>query len=278
MIVDAVTANLQRNSAAAQAWMNRMESRPDILFLQEVPAGFAEMWEPEYTVVPGQGTQWGIRSALVTRLDVLDQEPVPSAGYHGSYLAACRLRLVDGGPPIRLVSFHASPRPVEPRYTDHWPDGDGFADPTPRDGGGWPATTLFDSDYVIATLVALAGAGEPLLAAGDLNECEAWDEDHAPQRWWPPLHQTLTTAGLALPLRATFPQDPELPGRRGSEQQTHFGSEHDYQLDHVIATADLAAAVNHAHVEPVWNRADVEAGNLSDHAPVWFSLETAASR
>jgi exonuclease III len=43
-------------------------------------------------------------------------------------------------------------------------------------------------------------------------------------------------------------------------------------LDIVLATSDVAARVQRAHVDPDWTAVDADYDSMSDHAPVWFEI------
>ncbi len=115
-MVLAVTANLARKRAAADAWAGRVlddiDDLPDIVFAQEVPAGWTDLWPRElgYRVFSTPTRGWTVRSAVITRLPVVeDAVGLVSAAYHGSYLQTAVVDWGDDLGPVRLVSFHASP-------------------------------------------------------------------------------------------------------------------------------------------------------------------------
>lgn len=272
-MVVAVTANLARRPGAAHAWAHRVlngdDAAPDIVFAQEVPDGWTDIWcSRGYAVYADRTPEWTVRSALLTRLPVVEGAPnLVSAAYHGSYLQTALVDLGDGGAPVRLVSFHASPNPADPVYTRSWPQ-TVLGEVTGRDGGGKWSGLAFDSDYVLATLAQHAAEEHRLLAAGDLNECEGWDAAFG-QSWWPGIVDKLEAAHLELPLRRVFTRDLGQP-----EVRTRFVGAHAFQLDHVIATPNVAEMITSAWVDPQWRDVDqVARDGLSDHAPVWFRLQ-----
>lgn len=96
----------------------------DLVFLQEVP--LAENWdrvceEAGFGLATDRDSTYQVRSMLMWRTDTVDGEPfgLPTAAYHGSYLAAARLCLPGVGDTI-AVSVHASPAVVKPVYRKQW--------------------------------------------------------------------------------------------------------------------------------------------------------------
>ncbi len=235
----------------------------DLLFLQEVP--LSEDWgavcgDLGFNLFTDRNSNFQVRSLLLSRQSTVSAEPLhlPTADYHGSYLAAATISLPDVGE-TTAVSVHASPSVVEAKYRDVWQQA-GRELPTPRPSAG-PAE-LWDSDMVLATLALLAQEG-PVLAAGDFNECLAWDDNH-PGEWGREYFASVTRADLV-----------SLTHRNeGVETQSAFT--HDgltYQLDHVLVTDTVADQIADApRVDGDWSRESVTAGGLSDHAPLWFDL------
>ena len=121
---------------------------------------------------------------------------------------------------------------------------------------------LWDSDFVLATLAELTRQG-PVLAAGDFNECLAWDATH-PGEWGREYFARVADFGL---LSLTHRD-------KGVWKQTAFT--HDglqYQLDHVLASPSVADRIAHApRADPGWSWEQVVAGEISDHAPLWFEI------
>ena len=267
-MIRAVSANLGRREVAAE-WVEDVLGRSgddavDLLFLQEVPV--RRDWETicdksGFDVGIGAGPTYQVRSLLMWRRSAISGAALtlPTAGYHGSYLAAARLELPLVGDVV-AVSVHASPAVVESAYQEIWL-GTGRDLPQPRTAAS--SGELWDSDFVLATLAELARLG-PMLVAGDFNECLAWDETH-PGDWGREYFDRVASARLI-----------SLTHRDGGiEQQTAFTHDGlEYQLDHVLATPDVASHVLGApRVDPTWTRDAVLAGATSDHAPIWFEMQ-----
>ncbi|QIK68014.1 endonuclease/exonuclease/phosphatase family protein [Nocardioides sp. HDW12B] len=266
-MIRAVSANLGRRIAAARWARDILGSRAnhavDLVFLQEVPlsvdwaavgdqAGFDMATEPD--------SNYRVRSVLLWRRGAVTGEafPLPTAGYHGSYLAAARLDLPVVGETV-AVSVHASPTVVAAEYLKQWVH---TAAPIPEPRASAAPGELWDSDFVLATLAQLARRGL-VLAAGDFNECLAWDTTHH-GAWGEEYFARVADSGLV-----------SLTHRdEAGEKQTAFT--HDglaYQLDHVLASASVADQVAHApRVDATWSRERVIAGELSDHSPLWFEI------
>lgn len=248
---------------AAYRWSARVRDGVDLAFLQEVPPGLVGDWKTAgFAAAPVQGPRYRPRSALLwrrTRAELVDAS-FPTAQYHGSYLAVAHLRVLAWSTVVTCVSFHASPNPVERRYMSEW-EACGQPLPDKRHGGGPYDDDLFDADMVVASLKLLASKG-PVLAAGDLNECEQWDVDHG-EHWWPRLHASVVSVPgqLEFPLRRLW----------GGELRTLLTGA-GYQADHVIASPEVGARVDgDAYVdEPETSVGTSGAG--SDHAPIFFSL------
>lgn len=263
----AVSANLGRRDVAA-GWARGVLGRTgkdavDLLFLQEVPLGYdwgATCEEAGFEIATGAGPTYQVRSLLLSRRSTISGEmlTLPTAGYHGSYLAAARLTLPSLGDVVR-VSVHASPAVVEPEYQEHWL-GTGRDLPQPRTAAS--TGELWDSDLVLATLAGIARSG-PVLATGDFNECLAWDETHL-GGWGREYFDRVDGAGLV-----------SLTHRDGGvEQQTAFTHDGlEYQLDLVLATPDLACQIpGTPRPDPSWTRDGVISGATSNHAPLWFEI------
>jgi endonuclease/exonuclease/phosphatase family metal-dependent hydrolase len=266
-MVRAVSANLGRRRVAG-LWLRDVLARTgddavDLLFLQEVPlredwARIAESFG--FEVATDLDSAYSVRSMLLWRADEIDGVPfqLPTAGYHGSYLAAARLTLPGVGEAV-AVSVHASPTVVAPQYQEHWLR---IARPLPEARSAAAPGELWDSDFVLCSLGELARMGS-VVAAGDYNECLAWD-DANPGEWGREYFARVTDSGLV-----------SLTHRDGGVEQqsafTHEGLE--YQLDHVLATPSVADRIAQApRVDPDWSRERVIAGEISDHAPLWFEI------
>jgi hypothetical protein len=274
-MIRAVTANLgcaspsplsSQRVAAAHRWSSQVRPEVDLAFLQEVPDTLLEEWVADgFVPAAPQGRKYRPRSALLWRSELVSAESfiLPTAGYHGSYVSSALLHLPGFSDPVVCVSLHASPSPVEQKYREVW-HGCALDLPPERHGGGRHSGELFDADMVVATLKLLART-DLVLAAGDLNECEEWDKVHG-ENWWEPLERTLTSepGGLEFPIRRLWQGERRSlfkPGARG------------YQLDHVLASPAVGARIRpDAHVDESWTEEGVVAGELSTHAPIFFSL------
>lgn len=260
--LSAVSANLGcggPHTSARAVWARRwLEQRTrnaiDILFLQEVPADAAATLATDYQVfTPAvEDGDFRCRSMVAIRSSsnlLASQFALPTARYHGSYLATAMVNLPDLGP-IVLASVHASPTRPTIDQRSLWPDD--LVEPSPRPTGNGE---LWDSDYVLATLAHHALAGRHVLAAGDFNEARAWDGDH-PGAWGAEYFEAAQLAGL---VDVTF-------RHWGKTERATHGP---YQDDHIFATAA---------VDDLITRTDVErdAGE-SDHHPVAFVLTTIVS-
>jgi endonuclease/exonuclease/phosphatase family metal-dependent hydrolase len=270
-MIRAVTANLGCASPsavgaarvqAADRWaQEQRDARVDLVFAQEVPRGWLEKWAHEYDMAEIQGPSYRVRSALLWRRGRIESErfDLPTAKYHGSYVAAAQLSLPGFDRPIVALSVQASPSVVTQPDLQTW-QGIPRDLPEPRTGAGRDAGKLFDADMVLATVTAVR-ASHLVLAAGDLNECVAWDETHD-GRWGADYFDRVSQAGLI-----------SIAHRSGSEEQrtafTHAGG--DYQLDHVVTSPEVAAQIDSLVVAP-WDEALVATGERSDHAPVSFEL------
>lgn len=268
MTLTAVTANFGCASPAAQGVQARRRERAeqhahmlrarevDLVFAQEIPAsGWIESWRSAgYTVITEEQTPYAVRSAVIARHAVTPVS-LDSAAYHGSYLAAARIDLGCG--PVTLVSVHASPSPLTSEYI-----ASGTAlirgakqRAVGREGQWW------DADFVLGTLADLVSDGHHVLAAGDYNECLRWDETHPGTTWGQEYFENVGQAGLTSVTSAHWTH----------EQQTYLGSDAGYQLDHVLASADVAALIESVTLQP-WEPSDVESGTSPDHAWIGFSI------
>ena len=235
--------------------------RPDLLFIQEIPdTAWLDDWHArgyEHSGIAEPPYQ--AKSAVIWRED-LGAQPlgIPTAAYHRSYLAGAEVDLGFGK--VALLSVHASPNVVEERYLRMW-DACGVSRPTARLGGGRENGRLFDADLVLET-VGFVARELPVLAVGDLNECRQWDRDHGES--WGELYFARASE-LSL--------DAVLHEQWGSEHPTFFGvGRTPYQLDHVLASATVAPRVRALDPPSVPDPRDVQAGAVSDHAPVWFEI------
>lgn len=232
------------------------------MFLQEVPL---EDWEgicekAGFGITADPDPSYQVRSLLLWRRGTVTAEPflLPTAGYHGSYLAAARLDLPVVGE-TTVVSVHASPRVLEAQYREHWRQ-TGLPLPESRPSAG--TGELWDSDFVLASLVELAQRG-PVLAAGDFNECLAWDTAHRGE-WGKEYFARVANSGLV-----------SLTHRdEGVERRTAFThDEFEYQLDHVLASPSVADQITQApRVDADWSQERVIAGEMSDHSPLSFEI------
>ena len=181
--------------------------------------------------------------------------PLHSAAYHGSYLAAATTELDCG--PVTLVSVHASPSPLTPQ---HIASGTALILGAKRRFVGRPQQ-WWDSDFVLGTLADLVNDGHQVLAAGDYNECLLWDETHPGLTWSEQYFQHARQAGLTSVTSDHW----------NCERQTYLGSQAGYQLDHVLATADVSPLITELTLQS-WEPSDVVSGNSPDHAWVGFSI------
>jgi endonuclease/exonuclease/phosphatase family metal-dependent hydrolase len=274
MTISAVTANLgcaspsavgAERRAAADAWAQRarQEERPNLVFAQEVSDdAWLDAWAADgWQASEAEGPSYRVRSRLLWRdLEDLGPLELPTADYHGSYVSGRKLAIPGIEREVAVLSVHASPRSVTADELATW---ESLAErPEARPGGGPNDEKLYDADMVVATCRLLA-ADQAVLAVGDLNECLLWDEVHN-ERWGALFHERVTAGDvLELPLHALW----------GEERRTLFRAGHPpYQLDHVIATRDVARLVASAEVDSTWSEEGVAEGALSDHAPVRFSL------
>jgi endonuclease/exonuclease/phosphatase family metal-dependent hydrolase len=229
--------------------------KPALVFGQEVPSGWETSWGPDYVLIEGTGPSYRARSVILadrTQVAEIWQLELPTASYHGTYLSAGRLTLPGLDRPLTVVSVHASPSPAA-AYLDRWPST--VAPPPARPGAGPNAGELWDADMVLATLGAL---NRPLLAAGDFNECLAWDDTHE-GGWGADFFARADEAGL-----------PSVTERLWSEERkTRFLDDRGYQLDHVLASEDVLPHLVHAEVDEGWTQEFVRDESASDHAPVW---------
>ncbi len=265
------SAVLSQRRAAAATWAERArrQEQPNLVFAQEVPdTAWLEAWElAGWSVSVVEGPQYRVRSALLWRgggVEDLGALDLPTAAYHGSYVAGRLLAIPGLEREVAVLSVHASPSPVSDDDMTTWTSVSGpGALPVPRDAQpGTDRGTLWDSDMVVATCRRLTETCE-VLAVGDLNECLAWDDTHSGE-WGARFHERVTAGGaLELPFQRIW----------GGERRTYFArGRAPYQLDHALATPAVARLVRSAVVDDSWTEAAVERGDLSDHAPIRFSL------
>ncbi|MBD3923284.1 hypothetical protein IEZ26_01515 [Nocardioides cavernae] len=186
---------LPARQAAAVEWAERVRrlEEPHLVFAQEVPNDqWLDAWRTEgWDVSVTEGPRYRVRSALLWR-EVEDLGPLdlPTADYHGSYVAGRKLAIRGLEREVAVLSVHASPSPVSDADKSTWvgrssrrpttSPGHGVL-PIARDArAGRSEGTLWDSDMVVATCRLLAGDYE-VLAVGDFNECLAWDDTHSGQ-------------------------------------------------------------------------------------------------
>jgi len=241
-----VTRNLGR-SPTALPWLTSTAAEADVLFLQEMP--HAALSVPESHVVVPQAASaagdWGTcRSAIVLRRDLAEQASMTETGtlldQLGAYVVVLRLA-VPAQAPLALVSLHARPARYDGALqTDRLPQ------PRACEAGPWW------SDVAAAGLAALAARG-PVLCAGDLNECLAWDADHAGHGCGAEYFDRLEHSGLVdLTTR-------DWQSERATRQSPP------YQVDRVLTDSGTASRVRVRDEDPVFD-------GLSDHAPLWFEL------
>jgi len=260
----AVTANLacggpgrEKHLSAADAWADHIASTTvDLLFLQEIPSRewlvrFEGHGFTGYTPGP-EVRSFRCRSAVVVRDRALSHRPlaIPTADYHGSYVAGARIDLGGIGS-VACISVHASPSELRLEDTRRWR---GPA-PVARVGGGRHRGELWDADYVLETLRRQQPLG-PLLAAGDFNESRRWDETHRGETWGNEYFSAVANAHLVDCLDRQW----------GREIATRGG----HQLDHVLADETVAAHVTSARVlDHMLDGSHVP----SDHHPIEFVIE-----
>jgi hypothetical protein len=249
-----VTANLGFGGPGTAAdrsqlatWLDGLEERcVDLLFLQEMPGD--DSWPGELAErgwalhVHTEGQPYRCRSGVAVhdRLGPAHPVPLPTGAYHGSYLAAVRVEAGDLGP-VTCVSVHAGPSRPTPTEIAAWKGGK----LTMRAGGEW-----WDSDFVLATLLSLVREGGTVLAAGDLNEARRWDTVHG-GTWGADWFRTAETGGLHDLLHASK--------QWGRESLTSG----EYQIDHVLGTADLRGRITNAEALPP----------PADHDPINFEVQ-----
>jgi endonuclease/exonuclease/phosphatase family metal-dependent hydrolase len=248
LVLRAVSANLGWGLASNAApldhlgrWLKELRAKDaDLLFLQEMPG--APEWQ-SMLVKHGYQLHEGAparprycRSGVAVHESLGRGELVtlPTQDYHGSYVAAAAVELVGPGA-VTCISVHASPTPLRPEDVERW------TGPDPRRRAGGPTDPpVWDSDYVLATLIAATEAG-PVLAAGDFNEARRWDADHA-GHWGRDYFLFADDAGLRdLTYRAWKEERPTHRPR---------GDEGRYQTDHVFATDGLADRFLDASIGP----------------------------
>lgn len=265
------SAVLPLRRAAAATWAERVrrEEQLNLVFAQEVPdTEWLDAWElAGWSVSDVEGPRYRVRSVLLWRggtLEDLGPLDLPTADYHGSYVAGRLLGVPGLEREVAVMSVHASPSPVSEEDKAVWITASGSRGlPVARDAqSGTDRGTLWDSDMVVASCRLLAETYD-VLAAGDLNECLAWDDTHSGE-WGARFHERVTAGGaLELPFHRIW----------GGERRTYFArGRAPYQLDHALATPAVARLVRSAEVDDSWTEDAVERGDLSDHAPIRFSL------
>lgn len=268
MTLTAVTANFgcaspappgvqarRRERAEQHAQMLRAQE-VDLVLAQEIPAiGWIESWRSAgYAVITEEQTPYAVRSAVISRHTVTPVS-LRSAAYHGSYLAAASVELDCG--PVTLVSVHASPSPLT---AEHIASGTALIRGAQQRIGGRTGQ-WWDADFVLGTLADLVSDGHHVLAAGDYNECRRWDETHPGTTWGQQYFENVRQAGLTSVTSAHWTR----------ERQTYLGSDAGYQLDHVLASADVAPLIDDVTLQS-WEPNDVESGTSPDHAWIGFSI------
>jgi CO/xanthine dehydrogenase Mo-binding subunit len=209
-------------------------------------------------------TRWWIASWITVRNDLTvtapDDRTRDLLQPFSSYVAVAHVELPGIGA-TTIVSMHASPNPVTAADLARWP-GD---PPRPRSGGIGVRNTgeLFYSDLIVDALRQMADE-RPVLAAGDLNEARSWDEAHPGHTWGVEFFDLVGRAGL----------DDVTYGLWGEERRTRYHvTQGAYQLDYVLATPDISAAIVSAEVDAAWLRPDLDVAMVADHSPIWFTLE-----
>ena len=235
--------------------------RPSVVFAQETSEPWLDVWRNAGYQVHTAEPRYRPVSAVIVDGSWRESSSVilPTQAYHGSYMAACRVPWQDSD--AVLVSAHASPNVADPVYEKRWPAS--VERPLPRNGGGsYRPGTLFDADYVLATLADVVRA-HICLAAGDFNEARGWDlsPGHESETWGSAFFDAVRAAGLVDPVNALWRE--ERPTRRVASGPV-------LQLDHVVASPDVAGLVVNAHLGSRWQ--DAAEDNLSDHAPIWVTL------
>ncbi len=225
------------------------------MFAQEIPGAewIAEWRADGFTVVTEEEQPFAVRSAVIARAGLMI-EPLrlPSADYHGSYVAAASLT-VDG-PPITLVSMHASPSRLT---SDHVASALAVIRSRRQRNGEW-----WDADFVLGTLADLVADGHRVIAAGDLNECLAWDQTHDGS-WGQQFFENVEHAGLGSATLAAWQRH---------ERSTYLGSDAGYQLDHVLVTPGQSGWLRDVQLHS-WSSEDVRSGDSPDHAWIEFLID-----
>jgi endonuclease/exonuclease/phosphatase family metal-dependent hydrolase len=244
------------------AWAREAVQRsPALVFAQEVPAtGWLDLWESAgYSVTLGPDHGWKVRSALLSRQDLpVTTIELANADYHGSYVAGAQVTTRSG--PVIALSVHASPKEAAPEQYG-WQG----QLPEARHGGDdarYRSRVLWDSDLVLSTIESAAQRGLPLIAAGDLNEAQAYDVDSTTGvtgTWGREYFARVSRSGLVEHLSTSW----------GGERATRAV----LQLDRVIVNAQgRGLLANEApSIDPAWAGEDA-ATHLSDHAAVWVPL------
>jgi hypothetical protein len=269
-----VTANLEKgHKPTTRRWLEAAVLRkPAALFLQEfrdLDYLSALAHEHGYSLIrpPRLDPRWWIVSSLMVQSDLqprpLDPATESLISVFGSYVAGSWVQLPGVGQTV-MLSVHASPTAATSVDLARWV---GPLPPT-RDGGtGRRARpTLCYSDLVLEAMVRLADEA-PVLAAGDMNEARAWDDDprHAGHTWGREFFERVALSGL---VDVTYDLWHE-------ERRTRFHpSDPHLQLDRVLASPSVAANIDTAELDPGWSTPDLLA--QSDHAPIWFGYTSGA--
>ena len=143
--------------------------------------------------------------------------------------------------------------------------------PWRRAGGGRYQGRWFDSDLVLGTLALVSGRwgalpARQVLAAGDLNECRAWDQVEDGQ-WGADYFANVEAAGYVDVTWSAW----------GEEKPTCLAAGRALQLDHVFATPITAARITGPAVAPIVPE-HVASGESSDHTTINFTLGPAKRR
>ena len=259
--LECVTANLNKaHDPRTLEWLHRLlnDRRPALMFGQELRVVQAEAVAAEagYHLIrpPVVKPRWWMGSWIMARSE-LEVVPDPHLSWarFECYLAAGFIELPRIGQ-VRIVSVHASPRQVTRQALAEW----GVDAPAGRLGPTGQVNRPWYSDLVLHTLGSVSADGQSLLAAGDYNESREYQPPFGSQ-----FFARVERSGL---VDVTY-------SHWQSERQTHFDGRHPkIQVDHVLASPDVAQLVVHEpFVDPDWidetSRAD-----RSDHAPVWWTL------
>jgi len=265
-------ARSEHRALAMGRWAQRViaQRRPELVFAQEVPSdAWLKIWAHSgYTVVQN-APRYQARSALIIDKKLsaaaLTAARLPTLNYHGSYVAAAHCTLPRLGRPVILLTVHASPAPVTDAELAAWPSR--VERPKPRHGGKGVhnESQLWDADMVLQTIMHATELG-PVLACGDLNESRAWDALHPGETWGEEFFERVEDRLVDC-----------LHDRLPSGSVTHWAPDAPaMQIDHVLASRDVAPLLVNAALPTLDEQwADPRAAlrnDLSDHAPIWFSI------